>query len=379
MSDLSDFQAFNMTAAALLPQYTGDVPPSQQVAALLPAPAKPLAPGQTQRREWFTCPDCGAPLTRQYGGRTIDPATSEKTTVYTWQCNQMLLRPHSRMLHLRPKLTIENIRAISRNRRAYAIGLRTTNHKSFEREAANKPRVVAFATEAADIERKHRVLIVPARTGQWPDNIEAETVLRFMPGKPGTTQKPQCHIVIAPQDVFVQGSFRRQGGDPLCKPWSKWQGRAWSASVPDRAPICPQCAERAERYDLMPADCPIVMFPSARQLTADSPDVTYQDGSKWFGYDHAVWAFPFARHLRRWRWLMDHCLCAHCRCAITRERSAEPIKGIPARTYYQCTHGHAIKDERDLVWKPTQASGDAAKVKKAYPWLQAAPVEDSPF
>lgn len=101
----------------------------------------------------------------------------------------------------------------------------------------------------------------------------------------------------------------------------------------------------------------------------------------------------FAGEIRDWRWVMTHCLCAHCGASVGQRMSDEIAPGKASRSlFYQCdgAEGHVLKGEGDLRWKgdgftPGLNPGvegreyDAGAVLEAYPDLVAVPDDDPPY
>jgi hypothetical protein len=101
--------------------------------------------------------------------------------------------------------------------------------------------------------------------------------------------------------------------------------------------------------------------------------VTYQYDSIWHNYNRG---FPFRGYWRRWKWLLQHCVCAHCGAALTQEQGEEPVRGMELYEYFACAAGHSIKDERDITPRPG-AGISSPDFHQAYPSLVAADDEVS--
>ncbi len=252
--------------------------------------------------------------------------------------------------------------------------------------------------QARKLQRKHdspKVFPFPATTPKpAPKPVKKPTIKPFIPPpsiKPAasgtelkhalrghrTAAKSMSHIVLV-GGSFARGNLSRKAGDPLCKPLDKFP-HGLTNIVPSGDPVCPRCAELAERYDLpMPGNVELTIMPSSRKLGPDDPQVTYDPHSKWFNYN---FGFPFNGYLRQWGWLRNHCVCKQCGSPVSTERGSEPVKGMEIFDYYTCTSGHPIKDERDLKRSDRQpkGAGSADEVIKGYPWLKAAVPDDIPF
>jgi hypothetical protein len=271
--------------------------------------------------------------------------------------------------------------------------------KSFEQKHGMKPSAITLPMEddlfrarsnILDITLAHASTVHKGKIRLWapaPDNASpltsnTPTVLKHG-GKTFNSRKDSCAHIVVTAD-FNGGRLQRLAGDPLCQPASKFPSLL--DILPNGDPVCPECAELAERYDLpLPGNVSMVEMPSSRKLKAGDPQVRYKLDSKWFNYEHG---FPFNGFLRSWKWLTERTVC-QCGATVTDKRGDEPVRGMEIYLYRTCTNGHPIRDERDLRWPgpfvpknggPEGQVYDAGDVLKNFTDLQVTVIEDDvPF